>query len=65
MSDLKPVKVGLLGFGVVGSGAWAVLNRNADEIARRAGCRIEIVRSATRNPSKITNVPGHVRVDDD
>ncbi|QPT39868.1 Homoserine dehydrogenase [Oligella ureolytica] len=65
VSDLKPVKVGLLGFGVVGSGAWAVLNRNADEIARRAGCRIEIVRIATRNPSKITNVPGHVRVDDD
>ena len=65
MNDLKPVKVGLLGFGVVGSGTWAVLNRNADEIARRAGCRIEIVRIATRNPSKITDVPGHVQVDDD
>ncbi|NLA51450.1 MAG: homoserine dehydrogenase [Alcaligenaceae bacterium] len=62
---MKPVKVGLLGFGVVGSGTWAVLNRNADEIARRAGCRIEIVRIATRNPSKITDVPGHVQVDDD
>ena len=65
VNDLKPVKVGLLGFGVVGSGTWAVLNRNADEIARRAGCRIEIVRIATRNPSKITDVPGHVQVDDD
>ena len=65
MNDLKPVKVGLLGFGVVGSGTWAVLNRNANEIARRAGCRIEIVRIATRNPSKITDVPGHVRVDND
>ncbi len=65
VNDLKPVKVGLLGFGVVGSGTWAVLNRNADEIARRAGCRIEIVRIATRNPSKITDVPGHVLVDDD
>ena len=65
MNDLKPIKVGLLGFGVVGSGTWAVLNRNADEIARRAGCRIEIVRIATRNPSKISDVPGHVQVDDD
>ncbi|CAM5186152.1 homoserine dehydrogenase [Oligella ureolytica] len=65
VNDLKPVRVGLLGFGVVGSGTWAVLNRNADEIARRAGCRIEIVRIATRNPSKITDVPGHVQVDDD
>ena len=65
VNDLKPVKVSLLGFGVVGSGTWAVLNRNADEIARRAGCRIEIVRIATRNPSKITDVPGHVQVDDD
>lgn len=65
VNDLKPVKVGLLGFGVVGSGTWAVLNRNADEIARRAGCRIEIERIATRNPSKITDVPGHVQVDDD
>lgn len=65
MNDLKPIKVGLLGFGVVGSGTWAVLNRNADEIARRAGCRIEIVRIATRSPSKIGDVPGHVQVDDD
>lgn len=65
MNDLKPIKVGLLGFGVVGSGTWTVLNRNADEIARRAGCRIEIVRIATRNPSKISDVPGHVQVDND
>lgn len=65
MNDLKPIKVGLLGFGVVGSGTWTVLNRNADEIARRAGCRIEIVRIATRNPSKINDVPGHVQVDND
>ncbi|WP_432784892.1 Homoserine dehydrogenase [Oligella sp. MSHR50489EDL] len=65
VNDLKPIKVGLLGFGVVGSGTWTVLNRNADEIARRAGCRIEIVRIATRNPSKISDVPGHVQVDND
>ena len=34
---MSPIKVGLLGLGVVGSGTWNVLKRNADEIARRAG----------------------------
>jgi homoserine dehydrogenase len=39
---LKPIRVGLLGIGTVGSGAWEVLRRNADEIQRRAGRAIEI-----------------------
>ena len=52
MSQLNPIRVGLLGFGVVGSGTWTVLNRNAQEIARRAGRQIEIVRVSTRTPSK-------------
>ena len=34
---MKPISVGLLGIGVVGGGTWDVLNRNADEIQRRAG----------------------------
>ena len=39
---LKPIRVGLLGIGTVGSGVWEVLRRNADEIQRRAGRAIEI-----------------------
>ena len=35
MSQLNPIRVGLLGFGVVGSGTWTVLNRNAQRTARR------------------------------
>jgi homoserine dehydrogenase len=35
--SLKPVNVGLLGLGTVGTGTLKVLARNADEIARRAG----------------------------
>ena len=39
---MKPVNVGLLGIGTVGSGTWEVLNRNASEIERRAGRAIRI-----------------------
>jgi len=49
---MKPIKVGLLGLGVVGGGTWNVLSRNADEIARRAGRRIEITRIAVRDVAK-------------
>ncbi|NEN76199.1 homoserine dehydrogenase [Pelistega sp. NLN82] len=66
MSHLKPIRVGLLGFGVVGSGTWNVLARNAEEIARRAGRQIEIVRIATRTPSKAIDVVGdQISVDND
>jgi homoserine dehydrogenase len=42
---MKPIKVGLLGIGTVGGGTFRVLERNADEIARRAGrpIRIDVV----------------------
>jgi homoserine dehydrogenase len=39
---MKTLKVALLGIGTVGSGTFNVLLRNADEISRRAGCKIEI-----------------------
>ncbi len=39
---MKPIKVGLLGIGTVGAGTFTVLKRNAEEISRRAGRRIEI-----------------------
>src|SRR5690606_15309493 len=51
-TDLKPIKIGLLGLGVVGGGTWSVLTRNAEEIARRAGRRIEISRIAVRDVAK-------------
>ncbi len=49
---MKAVRVGLLGFGVVGGGTVAVLTRNANEIARRAGRGMEIVKILARDPSK-------------
>jgi homoserine dehydrogenase len=42
IDDMKPIQVGLLGIGVVGSGTFNVLKRNQHEIQRRAGRGIEI-----------------------
>ena len=39
---MKPINVGLLGIGTVGGGTWAVLQRNREEIQRRAGREIRI-----------------------
>ena len=39
---MKPIQVGLLGIGTVGSGVFNVLARNQEEIKRRAGRGIEI-----------------------
>ncbi len=55
---MRPVKVGLLGLGVVGGGTWAVLTGNAEEIARRAGCRIEVVAAAVRDIEKARRLVG-------
>jgi homoserine dehydrogenase len=42
MKTMKPIQVGLLGIGTVGSGTFNVLKRNQEEIQRRAGRGIEI-----------------------
>ena len=55
---MEPIKVGLLGFGTVGSGTFTVLRRNQEEIKRRAGRGIEIARIAVRNPAKATAALG-------
>ncbi len=49
---MKPLNVGLLGFGVVGRGSWDVLRRNGEEIARRAGRPIRVRWIATRTPER-------------
>lgn len=50
---MKPVKVGICGLGTVGGGTFNVLQRNAAEIARRAGRGIEVAQIAARqlNPA--------------
>ncbi|MBD2860180.1 homoserine dehydrogenase [Spongiibacter sp. KMU-158] len=50
---MKTVKVGICGFGTVGSGTFNVLTRNAAEIAARVGADIEIAQIGARrdNPN--------------
>ncbi|MCC7041995.1 MAG: homoserine dehydrogenase [Burkholderiales bacterium] len=49
---MKPLHVGLLGFGTVGRGVWDVLHRNQEEITRRAGRPIRITAVGTRTPER-------------
>jgi homoserine dehydrogenase len=55
---VKPVNVGLLGIGTVGSGTWDVLNRNASEIERRAGRGIRISRVADKDLVRARKIVG-------
>lgn len=49
---MKAVKVGLIGLGTVGCGTLSVLSRNADEISRRAGRRIDVIQAAVKDINK-------------
>jgi len=63
---MKPINVGLLGIGTVGGGTFTVLNRNAEEIARRAGRPIRITVVADKNVEHAKAVTkGACRVTDD
>ena len=53
---MKPIRVGLLGIGTVGGGTWEVLNRNADEIQRRAGRAIQITTVADKDVKKANSL---------
>lgn len=52
---MESVKVGLLGLGTVGGGTANVLQRNADEIARRAGREIQVVCASARDLTRSRN----------
>jgi homoserine dehydrogenase len=55
---MKPINIGLLGIGTVGSGTFAVLKRNQAEIARRAGREIVIKIIADRDIEKARRIVG-------
>jgi homoserine dehydrogenase len=54
---VEPLRVGLLGCGNVGAAVVRMLHDNADDIARRAGARIEILSVAVRDLSTSRDVP--------
>ena len=55
---MKPIQVGLLGIGVVGSGTFSVLRRNQEEIRRRAGRGIEITMVADLDVARAQALAG-------
>jgi len=55
---MKPIKVGLLGLGTVGGGTLTVLQRNREEITRRAGREIRVEMAAVRDVAKARRLAG-------
>ncbi|MNU97372.1 Homoserine dehydrogenase [compost metagenome] len=55
---MKSIQVGLLGAGTVGSGTFKVLQRNQEEIKRRAGRGIEITMVADLDTARAREVAG-------
>src|SRR6476469_11027843 len=57
-SNLKAIQVGLMGIGTVGSGVFKGLERNQEEIRRRAGRGIEITMVADLDTARARAVVG-------
>jgi homoserine dehydrogenase len=55
---MKPIQVGLLGIGTVGSGTFKVLQRNQEEIRRRAGRGIQIAMVADLDVARARSIVG-------
>ncbi|MBW8828622.1 MAG: homoserine dehydrogenase [Burkholderiales bacterium] len=55
---MKPIQVGLLGIGTVGSGTFNVLRRNQEEIRRRAGRGIGITMVADLDTARAQQIVG-------
>ena len=58
MLNMKPINVGLLGIGTVGSGTFEVLARNQEEITRRAGRGIVIKMVADKDLKRARRLVG-------
>ena len=53
----RTIRIGMLGCGTVGSAVVRMLHEHGDDIARRAGCRVEVTRVAVRDPDRDRDVP--------
>ena len=53
----RTIRVGMLGCGTVGAAVIRMLHEHADDIALRAGCRVEVTRVAVRDPDLDRDVP--------
>jgi homoserine dehydrogenase len=53
----RTIRVGMLGCGTVGAAVIRMLHEHADDIALRAGCRVEVTTVAVRDPDLDRDVP--------
>jgi len=60
----KPLKVALLGCGVVGSQIVRLLDEQADDLAARIGAPLELAGIAVRRPARHTDVPADLLTTD-
>lgn len=47
-----PIRIGMLGFGTVGQGAYRMLADNREAIQRKVGTALEVIRIGVRDPEK-------------
>ncbi len=61
---MKPIKVALLGCGVVGSQVVRLLDEQHNDLAARVGAPLELAGIAVRRPARHTNVPAELLTTD-
>ena len=52
MSEKRVIRIGLLGFGVVGQGVWKNIEKNREALEFRLGARLEISQVVVKNATK-------------
>jgi homoserine dehydrogenase len=53
----RTIRIGMLGCGTVGAATIRLLHDHADDIAMRAGCRVQVARVAVRDAARERDVP--------
>jgi homoserine dehydrogenase len=53
---MKPIKVGLLGLGTVGTGVVRIIEGHQEDLQRQTGSPIEVVKILVQNMSKLRNI---------
>ena len=56
MSEKRVIRIGLLGFGVVGQGVWKNIEKNREALEFRLGARLEITQVVVKNAAKSREV---------
>lgn len=57
---MDKLKIGLLGFGVVGSSVPAIIAESQEKIRQQIGCELEVAQALVRNIADVTNNPHNI-----